>query len=92
MQATKSTLAVARTALEAAKRALPDYACPKSPKKFTQPQLLACLVVKEFQMVQRRSEAVDKPRAAIESLDDGQTEQNQPSSTPKQIPFQAQFP
>ena len=48
MQTTKSTLAVARTALEAAKRALPDYARPKSPKKFTQPQLLACLVVKEF--------------------------------------------
>jgi len=54
MQTTKSTLAVARTALEAAKRALPDYSCPKSPKKFTQPQLLACLVVKEFQNLDYR--------------------------------------
>lgn len=35
-------------ALRAARDALPDYARIKSPKKFTQPQLLACLVVKEF--------------------------------------------
>ena len=49
MQTTKSTLAVARTAIEAAKRALPDYARLKSPRKFTQPQLVACLIVKEFE-------------------------------------------
>lgn len=35
-------------ALSAASEALADYARPKSPKKFTQPQLFACLIVKEF--------------------------------------------
>lgn len=44
----KSTLKVARMALLAAREALDDFARPKSPKKFTQPQLLACLIVKEF--------------------------------------------
>ena len=48
MRTSKSTLTVARMALRAARDAIPDYAHPKSPKKFTQPQLLACLVVKEF--------------------------------------------
>ena len=48
MQTSKSTLTVARMALRAARDAVPDYAHPKSPKKFIQPQLLACLVVKEF--------------------------------------------
>jgi hypothetical protein len=41
-------LAVARTALEAAQRVLPFYTHPNSPKKFTQHQLFACLVLKNF--------------------------------------------
>ena len=45
---TKSTLTLARTAYDGAKRALPAYAHRFSPKKFTQPQLFACLVLKEF--------------------------------------------
>lgn len=48
MKTSKSTLTVARMALRAARDALPDYARVKSPRKFTQPQLLACLIVKEF--------------------------------------------
>ena len=48
METGKSTLDVARVALRVAQDALPDYARPRSPKKFTQPQLLACLIVKEF--------------------------------------------
>ena len=48
MKTSKSTLTVARMALRAARDSLPDYAKTKSPKKFTQPQLMACLVIKEF--------------------------------------------
>ena len=48
MRTSKSTLTVARMALPAARDAVAEYAHPKSPKKFTQPQLLACLVAKEF--------------------------------------------
>lgn len=44
----KSPVAVARIAHATAKHALPQYSQPKSPKKFTQPQLVACLVLKEF--------------------------------------------
>jgi len=47
MKTSKSTLTVARLALRAARDALPDYAHCKSPRKFTQPQLLACLILKE---------------------------------------------
>jgi len=35
-------------AYNSAKLALPDYSHPKSPHKFTQPQLVTCLVLKEF--------------------------------------------
>jgi hypothetical protein len=35
-------------AVEAGRKALPDYSCPKSPHKFTQPQLFAMLVLKQF--------------------------------------------
>jgi hypothetical protein len=49
MITSKSTLTVARMALRAARDALPDYARPKSPRKFTQPQWVACLIVKEFE-------------------------------------------
>jgi len=48
MKTSKSTLSVARMALRAARDSLPDHAKAKSPKKFTQPQLMACLVIKEF--------------------------------------------
>lgn len=48
MKTSKSPKAVARVAYEAAKRALPSYSHPYSPKKFTLHQLAACLVLKEF--------------------------------------------
>jgi len=48
MKTSKSTLTVARMALRAARDSLSDHAKAKSPKKFTQPQLVACLVIKEF--------------------------------------------
>lgn len=48
MKSSKSTLMVAKMALRAARESLPDHRRAKSPKKFTQPQLLACLVIKEF--------------------------------------------
>ena len=35
-------------ALEAAQQAVTEYAHTKSPRKFTQPQLLACLIIKEL--------------------------------------------
>jgi len=43
---TKSPKKVAMAALLVASRALPNYAHQFSPKKFTQPQLFACLVLK----------------------------------------------
>jgi hypothetical protein len=36
----------AELALAVAGDELPAYSCPKSPRRFTQPQLLACLVLK----------------------------------------------
>ena len=48
MKTTKSPIHLARTALAAGKKALPDYSHPKSPHKFTQPQLFAMLVLREF--------------------------------------------
>ena len=45
---TKSPLALARSALQAARKALPAYSCPKSRHDFTQHQLFACLVLKDF--------------------------------------------
>lgn len=39
-------LVVAELSLRAARRCMAPYAHPKSPRKFTQPQLLACLVLK----------------------------------------------
>ena len=55
MKTSKSTLTVARMALRAARDSLPDHAKAKSPKKFTQPQLMACLVIKEFRQLDYRS-------------------------------------
>jgi hypothetical protein len=54
METSKSTLTVAQEALKAGQESLPDYRHPKSPKKFTQPQLFACLVVKEFRCLDYR--------------------------------------
>lgn len=48
MTTSKSPNAVARAAYESAKHSIPAYHHIKSPKKFTQHQLVACLVVKEF--------------------------------------------
>jgi hypothetical protein len=45
---TQDPIAVAKMAVEAGRRALPEYSCPKSPQKFTQPQLFAMLVLKQF--------------------------------------------
>lgn len=44
----KSPSAVLRVALEVARRALPAYSHRCSPKKFTQHQLFACLVLRNF--------------------------------------------
>ena len=44
----KDPIAVAKAALTAGKEALPDYSCKKSPHKFTQPQLFALLVLRQF--------------------------------------------
>src|SRR5262245_54210836 len=38
----------AALALAVAADELPPYSCPKSPRRFTQPQLLACLVLKAY--------------------------------------------
>lgn len=48
MTTSKSPNAIARVAYATAKQALPPYRHLKSPKKFTQHQLIACLVLKEF--------------------------------------------
>jgi hypothetical protein len=48
MKTSKSPLRVAYVALELAQRCYAPYSSPKSPRKFTQPQLVACLVLKEF--------------------------------------------
>lgn len=42
------SLIVARLALDVAAATLPLYSHPKSPRKFTQPQLLACLVLRAY--------------------------------------------
>jgi len=45
---TQSPIALAKAALAAGKRALPDYAHRFSPHKFTQPQLFAVLALRQF--------------------------------------------
>src|SRR5438045_9691802 len=49
MITSKSPRKVAMVALAAGKEAFSDYSHIYSPKKFTQPQLFACLVLKEFE-------------------------------------------
>lgn len=44
----KSPVKVARVALKIGKKSLPDYSHPKSPQRFTLPQLFACLALKVF--------------------------------------------
>ncbi len=51
------TARVARLALRLARRHMADYSHPKSPRKFTQPQLFACLVLKaHLGLTYRRTE------------------------------------
>jgi len=45
---TKNPIALARAALEAGEKALAPYSHPKSPHKFTQPQLFALLVLRQY--------------------------------------------
>jgi len=45
---TKSATEFAKEALLAGRAALPDYSSPFSPRKFTQPQLFACLALRQF--------------------------------------------
>ncbi len=45
---TKDPLALARVALEVGEGAFAPYSCPKSPHKFTQPQLFAMLALRQF--------------------------------------------
>ena len=54
----KSPTRVARHALAVASATLPDYAHRFSPRKFTQPQLFACLVLKTFLKTDYRGVAV----------------------------------
>lgn len=54
----KSPKAVTLAALATARRALPEYAHRYSPKKFTQHQLFACLVLKNFLKTDYRGLAV----------------------------------
>ena len=54
MKTSKSTLKVARMALEVATESLDQYSHRKSPHKFTQPQLFACLIVKEIRKLDYR--------------------------------------
>ncbi|MBL8746017.1 MAG: hypothetical protein JNK58_06640 [Phycisphaerae bacterium] len=42
----QETLKVVKLAMRLARRHLSDYSHPKSPRKFTQPQLFACLILK----------------------------------------------
>jgi len=67
----KSPSRVLRAAYHVARRTLPDYSHRCSPKKYTQPQLFACLVLKEFFKLDYRGVAAmlsesDSLRAAIE--------------------------
>jgi hypothetical protein len=71
VKTSKSPLRVLEEAFEVGRRTLRDYSHPCSPKKFTQPKLFACLVLKEFlRLDYRKLQAVlkDSPTmaAAIE--------------------------
>jgi hypothetical protein len=55
---TKSATEFARAALTAGRACLPDYSSPFSPRKFTQPQLFACLALRQFWRTDYRGTAV----------------------------------
>jgi len=63
-------LDVARLALLVCRRQLNDYSCPKSKHTFTQPQLLACLILKAYKKLTYRGivELLDASDALRESL------------------------
>lgn len=64
MRTSKSPRAVVLAALATARRALPEYAHRFSPKKFTQHQLFACLVLKQFLRTDYRglaNQLIDNP-------------------------------
>ena len=63
-------LEVARLSLVVARRRLDDYSCPKSRHTFTQPQLLACLVLRAYRKLTYRgtSELLDASDALREAL------------------------
>jgi len=63
-------LEVVRLALVVARRRLNDYSCPKSRHTYTQPQLMACLVLRAYRKLTYRGttellEASDGLRAAL---------------------------
>src|SRR5436305_11350624 len=69
MTTSKSPRRVLQVAYDAARRALPAHRHKFSPKKFTQHQLLACLVLKEFSHLDYRGLAdhlADHPDLARE--------------------------
>ena len=45
---TKSATEFAKTTYDAARRALPEFSGPFSPRKFTQPQILTMLALRQF--------------------------------------------
>lgn len=45
---TKSATEFARTAYDAARRVFPDFSGPYSPRKFTQPQIVTVLALRQF--------------------------------------------
>ena len=45
---TKSATEFAKTAYDAARRAFPEFSGPFSPKKFTQPQIVTMLALRQF--------------------------------------------
>src|SRR5690349_19954237 len=63
-------LEVVRLALVVARRQLSDYSCPKSKHVFTQPQLMACLVLKSFKKLTYRgtTELLEASDALRETL------------------------
>ena len=73
-QTTKSALGLARGALAAGRKALPHYSHVNSPKFFTQHQLFALLVLKQFfktdyrgLMVRVRGQTLTYARMALEA-------------------------
>jgi len=69
--ASKDPIAVAKMALAAGRKALPDYSHPKSPHKYTQPQLFALLILKQLFKIDYRGvvQWVEQWRELREALD-----------------------